>query len=116
MMAKFRFAQWLWDWLFAVHSFSFEWDAGNSTKSLQKHSVSCREAEEVFLEQRFIPLGEQYQPQPSEPRYGVLGESAEGKLLFVAFTLRIQKIRVISARPMNERERKFYASLREEQI
>ena len=51
-MAKFRFAQWLWDWLFAVQSFSFEWDAGNSTKSIQKHGVSCREAEEVFLELR----------------------------------------------------------------
>ena len=113
-MAKFRFAQWLWDWLFAVQRFSFEWDAGNSTKSFQKHGVSCQEAEEAFLERSFIPLGEQFQPQPMEPRYGILGETREGKLLFIAFTLRLQKIRVISARPMNERERKFYASLREE--
>lgn len=113
-MAKFRFAQWLWDWLFAVQSFSFEWDAGNSTKNFQKHGVSCQEAEEVFLKKRFIPLGEQYQPQPQEPRYGVIGETREGKLLFIAFTLRARQIRVISARPMNERERKFYESLREE--
>jgi uncharacterized protein len=104
----------LWDWLFALPSFSFDWDEGNSTKSIQKHGVSCREAEEVFLERRFIPLGEQYQPQPPEARYGVLGETHERKLLFVAFTLRNQRIRVISARPMNERERKFYGSLREE--
>ena len=113
-MAKFRFAQWFWDWLFALQDFPFEWDAGNSTKSFQKHGVSCRESEEVFLERRFIPLGEQYQPQPPEPRYGVLGETHEGELLFVVFTLRNQRIRVISARPMNERERKFYGSLREE--
>lgn len=113
-MAKFRFAQWLWDWLFALQSFSFEWDVGNSTKSIQKHGVSCEEAEEVFRERRFIPLGEQVQPQSPEARYGVLGETYEGKLLFVAFTLRNQRIRVISARPMSERERKFYGSLRQE--
>jgi uncharacterized protein len=113
-MAKFRFAQWLCDWLFALQSFSFEWDAGNSAKSFQKHDVSRREAEEVFLEQRFIPLGEQCQPQPPEARYGILGETRGGKLLFVAFTLRNQRIRVISSRPMNEREKKFYVSLCEE--
>ena len=91
-----------------------DWDAGNSAKSFQKHGVTCREAEEVFLDHRFIPIGEQYQPQPPEPRYGLLGETREGKLLFVAFTLRGLKIRVISARPMNGRERRFYESLREE--
>ena len=113
-MAKFRFAQWFWDWLFALQSFSFEWDAGNATKSFRKHGVRCREAEEVFLERHFIPLGEQCQPLPPEPRYAVLGETHKGKLLFLVCTLRNQRIRVISARPMNEREREFYGSLREE--
>ena len=113
-MAKFRFAQWLWDWLLTRHEFHFEWDAGNSTKSVQKHGVVSAEAEEVFAGRRFIPLGEQVRPTSQEARFGVLGETSKGKLLFLAFTLRNQKIRVISARPMNERERKFYASLREE--
>ncbi len=113
-MAKFRFAQWLWDWLFALADFSFDWDAANTTKSLQKHGVTCPEAEEAFTERRFIPLGEQYEPSPLEPRFGVLGETAKGKLLFVAFTLRDQRIRVISARAMNGKERKFYAALRQE--
>ena len=49
-----------------------------------------------------------------EPRFAALGETSERKLLFLAFTLRSENIRVISARPMNERERKFYASLRQE--
>ena len=113
-MAKFRFAQWLCDWLFALRYFSFEWDRGNASKSFQKHGVTCAEAEEAFRERRFIPLGEQVQPPSPEPRYGVLGETAGRKLLFLAFTLRRQSIRVISARPMNETERKFYASLRQE--
>jgi len=113
-VAKFRFTQWLWDWLSALPRFSFEWDAGNVAKSFQKHSVTCEDAEEVFATRRFVPLGEQVQPPSPEPRFGVLGETSQGKLLFVAFTLRNQSIRVISARPMNIRERKFYASLRQE--
>jgi uncharacterized protein len=114
LVAKFRFAQWLWDWLLGPPDFSFEWDGGNTTKSFEKHGVTCAEAEEVFTGGRFIPIGEQYQPPVREPRYGVLGETRRGKLLFLVFTLRDQKVRVISARPMNARERRFYVSLREE--
>jgi uncharacterized DUF497 family protein len=113
-LAKFRFVQWLWDWLFALETFSFEWDPGNRAKSVQKHAVTCREAEEVFTERRFVPLGEQVEPPCSEPRYAVLGETVGAKLLFVVFAVRDGKIRAISARTMNRRERKFYASLREE--
>jgi uncharacterized protein len=113
-VAKFRYVQWLWDWLLGLDHFSFEWDSGNSTKSLEKHGATCQEAEEVFTDSEFVPLGEQYQPSSPEPRFAVLGKAADGKLLFVAFTVRKQAIRVISARPMNDRERKFYASLREE--
>jgi hypothetical protein len=113
-VAKFRFALWLWDWLFALHEFIFEGDAGNEAKSVQKHRVTSREAEEVFIERQFIPLGEQVAPPSSEPRYGILGVTSEGRALFLAFTLRGRRIRVISARPMNEREKKLYASLRQE--
>lgn len=96
----------------ALPDFAFDWDDGNTTKSFQKHGVTCREAEEVFTERRFVPLGEQVQPPSAEPRFGILGETSEGKLLFVAFTLRRQSIRVISVRPMNEKEKGFYVSLR----
>jgi uncharacterized protein len=113
-VAKFRYVQWLWDWLLGLDNFSFEWDAGNSTKSLQKHGATCQEAEEVFTEREFVPLGEQYKPPSPEPRFAVLGKPAGDKLLFAAFTIRKQAIRVISDRPMNDKERKFYASLREE--
>lgn len=113
-MAKFKHVEWLWIWLSELDNFSFEWDSGNSTKSLQKHGATCEEAEEVFTEREFVALGEQYQPSSPEPRFATLGKAANGKLLFVAFTIRKQAIRVISARPMNEKERGFYASIREE--
>lgn len=113
-MAKFRFIQWFWDWLLELPNFTFEWDAGNSTKSFQKHGLSIDEAEEVFTRRKFIPLGEQYQPPSTERRFGVLGETKEGRVLFVAFTFRAQRIRVISARAANEREQKIYEALRQE--
>ena len=113
-MAKFKFAQGLWDWLFALPEFSFEWDEGNAAKTFQKHGVTCEEAEQVFMGRRFIPLGEQIQPAYPEPKFGVLGETFQGRLLFLAFTIRHQSIRVISVRPMNQKERNFYASLRKE--
>ena len=110
--ARFRFLDWLLDWLLSLQDFPFDWDAGNETRSLQKHSITCEEAEEVFATRLFVPLGEQIEPFPHEPRYGLLGETATGKALFLVFTIRKERIRVISVRPMNAKEKKFYASLR----
>jgi uncharacterized DUF497 family protein len=43
-----------------------------------------------------------------EPRYYVLGRSNDGRHLFIVFTIRRNKIRVISARNMSKRERRIY--------
>jgi hypothetical protein len=44
-----------------------------------------------------------------EKRYYALGQTRRGRLLFVAFTIRRDLIRVISVRDMNRREQDFYA-------
>jgi len=43
-----------------------------------------------------------------EDRYRALGKTDEGRTLFLAFTLRNGKIRVITARDANKKERKAY--------
>ena len=43
-----------------------------------------------------------------EKRYLALGQTRGKRLLFIAFTLRKQKIRVVSARPMSRKEREIY--------
>jgi hypothetical protein len=43
-----------------------------------------------------------------EPRYLVLGQTNAGRPLFIAFTVRNEKIRVISARDMSQKERGLY--------
>jgi uncharacterized DUF497 family protein len=86
---------------------SFDWDAGNREKNWQKHRVSTGECEETFFN---LPLLLQSDPGHSqtEPRFLVLGRTNAGRLLFIAFTVRQEKIRVISARDMSQKERDFY--------
>ncbi len=86
----------------------FEWDTGNLAKSATKHGVSLEEAEQVFAQQ---PLLVHPDPEHSgtEARWDALGRTREGRRLFVAFTVRGEKMRVISARPMSRKERRAYA-------
>ena len=114
-MAKFRFIQWLVEWLISQSSFQFEWDHGNQTKSLQKHKVTIAEIEEIFaMNDAIRALGEQLSPLAPEPRFGILGVTKGGRHLFVCFTLRGSGVRIISAREMSQKERKLYAELCEE--
>ena len=89
------------------HVTGFEWDAGNRDKNWEKHQVSNSECEEVFFN---LPL--MLQPDnahsQSEARNFVLGQTNAGRRLFIVFTIREEKIRVISARDMNKRERMIY--------
>ena len=43
-----------------------------------------------------------------EQRYVALGTTSEGRRLFVSFTIRRNRVRVISARPMSRKERAVY--------
>jgi uncharacterized DUF497 family protein len=87
----------------------FDWDAGNSRKSAQKHSVIQSEAEQIFFNQPLLLL-EDVPHSQKEARYHALGSTDDGRLLHVTFTLRAEGtlIRVISARDMNRKERKIH--------
>jgi uncharacterized DUF497 family protein len=86
----------------------FEWDDGNARKSLDKHGVSQAEAEQVFAGEPL--LAEDVKHSEDEARFQALGETVEGRRLHITFTLRNdgRKIRVISARDMNRKERAIY--------
>ena len=87
----------------------FDWDVGNSRKSEEKHGVTPAEVEQIFFNDPvFITPDERH--SESEQRYRALGETANGRLLMVIFTLRRSGtlVRVISARNMNTKERKLY--------
>ena len=85
----------------------FDWDQGNIEKNWIKHNVSPVECEQAFFNEPLIILDD---PKHSalEKRYAAFGHTDAGRLLVVIFTKRNMLLRVISARDMNRRERKFY--------
>lgn len=89
---------------------AFEWDKGNSAKNFEKHNVTTQEAEEVFASEPFI-LAEDAKHSSREQRFYGLGHTKTGRKLFVAFTVRDKKIRVISIRDMKRKERLTYEQL-----
>ena len=86
----------------------FQWDEGNLDKNWYLHQVTNGECEEVFFN---LPLIIASDPKHSqqEPRFYALGRTDTNRWLFVAFTIRNELIRVISARDMNDRETRKYA-------
>ena len=85
----------------------FEWDEGNLTKNWEKHDVSEGECEQIFFKQPLI-VGRDKKHSKRENRYYALGRTDAERLLFLVFTVRKQKVRVISARDMTPAERKRY--------
>jgi len=84
----------------------FEWDAANWRKSELKHGVAGGEAEEVLLNDPLCQVDVRH--SGSEQRYVALGTTNQGRALFVAFTVRRSRVRIVSARPMSRRERAIH--------
>ncbi|HEV2852247.1 MAG TPA: BrnT family toxin [Thermoanaerobaculia bacterium] len=93
----------------------FEWDAGNAEKNWIRHRVSQAECEQVFFSRPLV-AAEDVLHSSDEGRFFALGQSDAGRLLFVVYTLREEKIRVISARDMTRRERKEYELVRAQEL
>jgi uncharacterized protein len=85
----------------------FEWDKGNLDKSLEKHGISPNEAEEAFNNDPLL-LNRDLKHSGGEMRYIALGKTDVRKMLFISFTIRKKKVRIISARKMNKKERAIY--------
>jgi uncharacterized DUF497 family protein len=87
----------------------FEWDAGNSRKSVDKHGVGQTETEQMFFNDPLL-IVEDSRHSADEPRFHALGKTDAGRRLHVTFTIRRDrtKLRVISARDMHRKERIRY--------
>jgi len=85
----------------------FEWDKGNTDKNWEKHRVSDEECEEVFFDPNKKVL-EDALHSVDEARYILIGQTKLNRFLFISFTLRKNKVRVISARDLNKKEKHLY--------
>lgn len=87
--------------------YEFDWDRGNTVKNLIKHGIECRQAEESFLDENSLSIDDA-RHSSKEERFQLMGRDHQGILLYVVFTQRDNKVRVISARIANKKERGFY--------
>lgn len=85
----------------------FEWDEGNANKSVIKHGITNKEAEEIFVHRPLL-LIDDVSHSVSEKRHRALGQTDRQKLLYAVFTMRRNKIRIISIRKMDKQERRIY--------
>lgn len=87
----------------------FQWDQGNSGKSLAKHNVTNEECEETFFDEDKVQSRDRLHSD-AEKRCILLGKTKDKRLLVVIYTLRRKRIRVISARDINRKEARLYST------
>ena len=85
----------------------YGWDPKRAKANQRKYGVSFEEAATVFLD----PLAVTY-PDPDhsgdEIREITIGHSAKRRVVFLSHTQRGDRIRIIGARKVTQRERKQY--------
>ena len=85
----------------------FQWSGGNAEKNWEHHGVAPAESEQVFFNRPLL-VRDDVKHSSREKRWYALGQSDEGRELFIAFTMRNRLIRVISSRDMSREERRIY--------
>ena len=85
----------------------FEWDQGNIDKNWKKHRVNNKETEETFFNKP-LKIYKDKKHSQKEDRFVALGITNKKRRLYIIFTLRKEKIRIISARNQSEKERGEY--------
>ena len=83
----------------------FVWDKVKAELNIQKHGVSFEEAMTVWNDEYAAFLHDLGHSQ-DEDRYLMIGYSDKNNLLFISFTERNDKIRIISSRKATKTERK----------
>jgi uncharacterized protein len=84
----------------------FEWDDRKAAQNIAKHGVPFEYATRIFLDPRRLE-NEDIRRAYNEERRLTLGR-IDGRLFAVAFTVRGDITRLISARKANEREQRQY--------
>jgi len=90
-----------------IEIIEFDWDKGNKDKNLKIHNVSDEECEEVFFDPQKKILKDTLH-SINKKRHILLGKTKLKRALFLVFTIRKNKIRVILARNLNKKEKHLY--------
>ena len=88
-----------------INEMVFEWDDEKNRINLRKHGVDFKDAAQVFFDDNRIEWFDE-EHSDDEDRWQVIGMVNE--ILFVIYTERDEKTRIISARKADKAERREY--------
>jgi len=89
-------------------TWALNFDQKKAASNLKKHGVSFDEAASALLDP--MALVREDEDAKDELRFLLVGMSNKGHLLTVCYTLRVEVIRLISARLATKNERRQYES------
>lgn len=84
----------------------YEWDAAKARLNLRKHDVQFADAVTAFEDEHALTIRDPYAVE--EERWITLGTDALGRVLFLVYVWRGERLRLISARQATPTERKQY--------
>jgi uncharacterized DUF497 family protein len=83
----------------------FEWDRAKELANRKKHGIDFRTASKVFLDPHIIEFDDL--DANGELRFNAIG-LVDGRMLFVAYAMRDDVVRIISARGAEPHEKRKY--------
>lgn len=83
----------------------FEWDEEKNRTNFRKHNIDFNDAAKVFADENRVERLDEFHSD-DEDRWQVIGMVDD--ILFVVYTEREYKTRLISARLANKKERRIY--------
>jgi len=86
----------------------FEWDSVKDSKNLKKHGISFEEAITVFDDPNAIEFYDEEHSTDEEDRYICLGDVGNCLIVFVIYTDKLGKVRIVSARAAERPEKEVY--------
>lgn len=90
-----------------AYELQLEWDANKAASNLQKHGVSFEEAKTVFGDQFSLTIYDEAH-SITEDRFIDIGKADSGRVLVVVYTELGERIRIMSSRVAERRERQQY--------
>jgi len=87
----------------------FEWDKDKAESNYLKHGIQFEEAVTVFADP-YLMFTQDSSHSQGEEREWAIGEAEGGSIVVVVFTMRAERIRIISARKATKRECQQYES------
>jgi uncharacterized DUF497 family protein len=83
----------------------YEWDQRKAASNLQKHGIDFADAVGALEDDLALTIADEH---ADEQRFVTIGSDALKRVLVVVYTIRGERVRIISARKATPKERRQY--------